>query len=67
MYALRFVTKFCRYRLVINLFLAVIHIARPARRECDSSLLARLKKSERSDPDGEENCCAPPPRRAPHD
>ena len=40
---------------VFNLLFARVHVARPARSHCDSSLLARLQQSESGNPEGEED------------
>lgn len=48
---------------VLEPFFARVHVARPARSQRDSSLLARLQESQASDPDGKEHDEAQSARR----
>jgi hypothetical protein len=55
MYPARNRAKLCHERFVLNNFLSIIHVARPARSHRDSSLLAHLKESDGGYPDGEKD------------
>jgi len=55
MYPARNRPKLSHERLVLNSFLSIIHVARPARSHRDSSLLAYLEESNGGYPDGEED------------